>query len=255
VLALGRVHLGDCLDLLGELDAGSVSMVFADLPYGVTANRWDKQLDLKRLWPALERACRKDAAMVFTAVQPFASDLVLSNRRCFRYEVIWKKSVSTGFLSAQRRPLRIHENVLVFWRRHPPYFPQKTTGHPLVRVTPSRLAENKNSQNYGTELGRLLKTKCYESTERYPTTVLEVDCVEQHDSERRHPTQKPEELAGWFIRTFTEPDALVLDPTAGSGSTLCAAKSLGRRSVGFDIDPESVRKANDALVSRLDFAR
>jgi DNA modification methylase len=252
-LELGRVHLGSCLDRLSELPAGYVDMVFADLPYGITANAWDVPLDLTQLWPAIHRVCKPSAAMIFTAVQPFASELLLSNRKHFRYEMIWKKSIATGFLNAGNRPLRIHENVLVFWRESPHYFPQKTTGHPLVKVTPSKRGENKNSRNYGTEQGRLLKTKNYESTERHPTTVLEIDCVEQHDPQRRHATQKPEELAEWFIRSFTEPGDLVLDPTAGSGSTLCAAKASGRRSIGFDIDPAAVASANDALSSRLDF--
>lgn len=74
MLQLGIVHHGDCLERLYELEPGSVSLVFADLPYGVTANRWDKPLDLSRLWPALRRVCRPTAAMVFTATQPFASD-------------------------------------------------------------------------------------------------------------------------------------------------------------------------------------
>lgn len=252
-LALGRVHLGNCLDLLGELEADSVSLVFADLPYGVTANSWDVPIDLTRLWPALHRVCKPTAAMVFTAVQPFATDLLASNRREFRYEMIWKKNLASGFLNAKERPLRIHENVLVFWREHPSYVPQKTTGHDLVRVTPSSRAQAKHSQNYGSQ-DRLLKTEVYESTERYPTTVLEIDVVEQHDPSRRHATQKPEALIEWYLRTYTQPGDLVLDPTSGSGSTGCAAKTLGRRFIGFDIDMESVRKANDALLSRLDFA-
>lgn len=168
--------------------------------------------------------------------------------------MVWEKSIKTGFLNANERPLRAHENILVFWREHPPYTPQKTTGHPLVRVTPSKRGENKNSKNYGTEKGRLLKTKNYESTERHPTSILKIACVEQHDPTRRHPTQKPEELVEFFVKSYTSHGDLVLDPTAGSGSTGCAAKSLGRRFIGFDIDPESVRKANDALASRLDFA-
>ena len=253
MLELGRVHQGDCNELLCELETGSVSFVFADLPYAITANAWDKPVDLALLWPALRRVCKPTAAMVFTATLPFAVDLVQSNRSEFRFDMVWKKNISTGFLNAASRPLRAHENILVFWREQPLYQPQKTTGHDLVKVTPSKRGENKHSQNYGTESGRLLKTKSYESTERHPTTVLEIDCVEQHDPTRRHPTQKPEPLIEWFLKTYTAPGDLVLDPTAGSGSTLCAAKALARRCIGFDLDPESVRKANDALASRLEF--
>jgi len=247
-MELGRVHLGDCLTLLGKLEAGSVDLVFCDPPYGVTANAWDTQIDLVKMWPLLWRACSETAAVVFTAVQPFASYVVWSEWKHFRYEMIWRKNAATGFLNAKKRPLRIHENVLVFWRHAPPYFPQKTTGHPRFRAGIARngRSQSKFSKNYGD----FLKTTPYDSTERYPTTVLEIAGVEQHDKTRRHPTQKPEELPGWFIKSFTRPCALVLDPCAGSGSTLCAALSLGRRCVGFDNDPESVRKANEVLESR-----
>jgi len=248
-MELGRVHLGNCLDLIGNLEAGSVDLVFCDPPYGVTANAWDTQIDLVKMWPLLWRACAKNAAVVFTAVQPFASYVVWSEWKHFRYEMIWRKNVATGFLNAKKRPLRIHENILVFWRQTPPYFPQKTTGHPRVRVTPSHRAQSKHSANYGGD-NQLMKTTVYDSDERYPTTILEIAGVEQHDKMRRHPTQKPEELAGWFIKSFTRPGAFVLDPCAGSGSTLCAALSLGRRCVGFDNDPEFVRKANETLESR-----
>lgn len=254
-LTLGLVHHGDCLDMLTMLEPESVSLVFADLPYGITANAWDKPIDLTRLWPALRRACKPKSALVFTAVQPFGSELVMSNRAEFRFEMIWKKNIASSFLYANRRPLRAHENILVFWREEPIYNVQKTTGHALVKVTPSKRGENKNSRNYGTETRRLLKTKNYESTERHPTTILEIDCVAQRDPSRRHPTQKPEQLVEWFVKTYTNPGDLVLDPVAGSGSTLCAAKALGRRCIGFDLDADLVRKANAALSSRLDFAQ
>lgn len=251
-LELGRVHAGDCLDLLGELEAQSVDFVFADLPYEATANSWDRRIDLARFWPLIRRACKPAAAIVCTGIQPFTSELLLSNRDEFRFEMIWAKNVASDFLNKAKKPLRNHENILLFWREPPVYRPQMTKGHPMVRVTPSQRAQAKHSKNYGDQ-DHLLKTKVYESDERYPKTVLHIDCVEQHDTERRHPTQKPEGLIDWFLRTYTEPNDLVLDPTAGSGSTLCAARSLGRRYIGFDIDPEAVRKANDALASRFEF--
>jgi DNA modification methylase len=250
-LRVGCVHHGDCLERLREVEPGSVDMVFADLPYGVTANKWDRTIDLSRLWPLLRRAAKPTAAMVFTAVQPYASELVVSNREEFRFDIVWKKNVATGFLNARRRPLRAHECVLVFWRKHPVYYPQKTTGHARVRVTPSKHVEAPKSANYGgREPGSLLKTKVYESTERYPTTVLAIDGVEQHDKNRKNPTQKPEGLVAWFVRTYTDPGDLVLDPTAGSGSTLCAAMALGRFAVGFELDPEQVAGANGAIEQR-----
>ena len=245
-LALDRVHAGDCLDLLADLDEGSVGFAFCDLPYGLTANRWDVPIDLTRFWPLLRRACSARAAMVFTCVQPFTAELLLSNRSEFRFEMIWKKNVATGFYNARKRPLRIHENILVFWREHPVYYPQKTAGHKRAKVTPSKRAQRRGSTTYGDAI----KTKPYDSTERYPTTVLELAGVEQHDPARWHATQKPEGLPGYFIRTFTDPGVLVLDPSAGSGSTLLAAKGLDRRSVGFELNPEFAERANATIRAR-----
>ncbi|MDE2022217.1 MAG: site-specific DNA-methyltransferase [Patescibacteria group bacterium] len=128
----GRVIHEDCLVGLRCLPAGSVAMVFADLPYGRTQNEWDRLVPIEPLWCELNRVCRDDAAMVFTAMQPFTSLLVCSNPRAFRYEVIWQKNKTRGFLNAKKQPLRTHENVLVFYREQPRYDPQMTEGHTPV---------------------------------------------------------------------------------------------------------------------------
>ena len=203
-------------------------MVFADLPYGTTRNDWDHVIDQDRLWPLLRRACKPNAAMVFTAMQPFASMLVASNVREFRYEVIWAKNKATRFLDAKRRPLLAHENCLVFYREQPTYHPQKTEGH-----EPKHAVRNggANGANYGRTRGHANPGG---QTDRYPTTILHVPVVNNRKGGRIHPNQKPVELVDWFIRTFTNPGDLVLDPTAGSGTTLVSAYGLGRRAIGME---------------------
>lgn len=235
------LHHGNALDGLATLAPGSVDFVFADLPYGTTANAWDRVLPMERLWPLLDRACKSTAAMVFTAMQPFASMLVASNLRAFRYEVIWHKNRATRFLDAKRRPLLAHESVLVFYRRQPTYHPQKTTGHAPVHSFTKRTGDG---TNYGrTKLG----ISGGGSTERYPTTVLDIPVVNNDDPERIHPTQKPIALVEWFLRTFTNPGDLVVDPCAGSATTLVAARNLGRRAVGWETDADYFAKAQQRL--------
>ena len=239
------VH-GGCLDGLRDVATGSVAMVFADLPYGRTQNDWDKLVPVEPLWTELNRVCRRDAAMVFTAMQPFTSLLVCSNLKAFRYEMIWQKNKVRGFLNAKRQPLRTHENVLIFYREQPRYEPQMTTGHRPVNSYTKHTSD-------GTNYGATKRGVCGGgSTARYPTSVLAIPVVNNDDPIRIHPTQKPEELAAWFVRTYTQPGDLVLDPTAGSATTLVAAKRLGRRFLGFETDGGMVTKATTrlALVER-----
>ena len=239
------LHCLDCLTGLRDVPTGSVAMVFADLPYGRTQNAWDNMVPAQALWTALNRVCRTDAAMVFTAMQPFASLLVCSNLAAFRYEMIWQKNKVRGFLNAKKQPLRTHENVLVFYRAQPRYVPQMTTGHAPVHAYTKHTGDG---TNYGsTKVG----VSGGGSTTRYPTSVLSIPVVNNDDPERIHPTQKPEALVEWFLRTYTRSGDLVLDPTAGSGTTLVVAKKMGRRFLGFETDADMVAKAT----RRLDNAR
>jgi DNA modification methylase len=239
---LDDVHHDSCLHGLAGLAEHSVDLVFADLPYGRTRCRWDRTVDLVLLWRELRRVARPTTPLVFTAIQPFASELVMSNRRSFRYEVIWKKNKSTGFLNANKMPLRTHENVLVFYDRQPRYEPQMTEGHPVGN---SRSAT------------RISRSDCYGSsprqctwratTRRYPTSILEIPVLNNDDPRHVRPAQKPEALPEWFIRTYTRPGDLVLDPTVGCGSALLAAKRLGRHYVGFDVDAAMVEHVRREL--------
>jgi DNA modification methylase len=232
----------DCLQGLARLDSKSVDFVFADLPYGRTQNDWDKLVPIGNLWAALRRVCKPDAALVFTAIQPFTSLLVCSNLPWFRYEAIWRKSKPSGYLNAKKQPMRVHENVLVFYGQQPAYTPQMTHGHEPVHGFTKRVSND--SANYGAT-NRAVRGGG--ETQRYPVSVLEIPSIGNSSPIRVHPTQKPEALPAWFIATYTKPGDLVLDPTAGSGSTGCAALRASRRFVGFETDAEMARLANAEL--------
>lgn len=240
---IGCVNHISCLDGLQHLDPGSVDFVFADLPYGTTQQNWDQRVPMDALWPLLAVVCKPDAAMVFTAAQPFSSLLVVSRLDWFKYEVVWRKNKSTGFLNAKKQPLRAHESCLVFYREQPAYEPQMTDGHELGHAVKGRVSK---TELYG---GHAQPRAWGGSTKRYPTTVLEIPVVNADAKHRIHRNQKPVELAARFIRTYTKPGDLVLDPTAGSGSALVAAKMLGRRFVGFETNAGYCEKANAWLES------
>jgi DNA modification methylase len=235
------IILGDCIKVMAGLQAGSVDMVLSDVPYGQTRNLWDKPIPFEPMWKQLLRVAKPNAAIVLMAAQPFGSKLICSNLRDFRYDLIWKKNKPTGFLNAKKQPLRIHEHAMVFYRKPPFYAPQMTTGH-----KPGNYARCiQHSSNYGAQT----PTTYGGSTERYPTSVLEVPIINNDDPDKHHPTQKPVDLMAWLIRSFTEPGALVLDFAAGSGTTAIAAVREGRRSICIEQRPEYFEMAESRLAA------
>ena len=218
---------GDALTRMAALPDRSIGMILTDLPYGCTANHWDSIIPLAPMWEQFGRLC--SGAVVLHSQQPFSSQLVTSNLRDFRYSLVWAKNNATGHLDAKRKPLRKHEDILVFWANRPPYNPQMTFGHLPYKVT--RKAGSRVSDNWGkrTEGG----TVSVSDGARYPTSVL------AYPSERGlHATQKPVALAEHLICTYTNPGSTILDCCMGSGSTGIAAMRTGRSFVGIERDPE-----------------
>jgi site-specific DNA-methyltransferase (adenine-specific) len=217
--------LGDCLERLREIPDGSVDMVMADLPYGTTACKWDSVIPFNPLWEQYRRVCKKNAAIVLTACQPFTSALVMSNASMFKYELIWEKTKSTGFLDCSYRPMRSHENILVFYNAKPVYNPQKTKGAPWVR---GRVKRPKSC--WGEQAEHYAKN---DTGERHPKSVM---LISNPNNGSKHPTQKPVALMEYLIRTYTNKCETVLDNTMGSGTTGVACVTTGRNFIGIERD-------------------
>lgn len=229
---MNKVFCGDCIETMRGLAPASVDMVLADVPYGQTQNAWDQPVPFEPMWAELRRVTKPSAAIILFAAQPFASRLICSNEADFRYDLIWKKNKPTGFLNAKKQPLRIHEHMLVFYRKPPFYAPQMTTGH-----KPGNYAKRvKGSTNYGAQT----PTEYGGSTERYPTSVLDMPIINNDDPDKRHPTQKPVDLFAWIIRSYSEPGQVVLDFTAGAGTTAIAAMRESRQFICIEAEPKYV---------------
>lgn len=155
------LYQGDCLDEMDKIPAHSVDMIFTDLPYGTTKNAWDVPLPLDTLWKQYRRVLKPGGAVLLFAQMPFGADLINSNRRWYRYEWIWHKTMPVGFLNANRMPLRTHENILVFYEHLPTYHPQSTPGKPYTAMRSAR-----PTRNYG-HFDRALTIN---EGERYPAT-------------------------------------------------------------------------------------
>jgi len=216
---------GDCLELMRDIPDGSVDMVLSDLPYGTTRNSWDSVIPLESLWAQYRRIVKSNGAIVLTAQSPFDKVLGYSNLLWLRYEWVWLKNQPTGHLNAARAPMKIHENVLVFYDKLPVYNPQRREGEPYRR-TPTR--------SFSTNYGPQTSETCQVAGGRCPVTV--VSFARDPQSRHLHPTQKPVALFAYLIRTYTNPGDLVLDNCLGSGTTAVACIQEGRRCIGMEMD-------------------
>lgn len=228
-MELNKTYFGDCLELMKFIDDDSVDMVLCDLPYGVTKNKWDRVIDLDRLWAEYERVTKDNGAIVLFGQDKFSAKLMLSNLRLHRYNLIWEKTTPTGHLNAKKMPLRIHEDILVFYKKLPTYNPQKTTGHERKVSTANHKRNSKKTSNYGEN-----ELTNYDSTERYPKSVLKFATDKQKVA--LHPTQKPLALIEYLIATYSNEGDTILDNCAGSGTTGLASKNLNRNYIMIEND-------------------
>ncbi len=240
-LETGVVLRGDCLKLMEKLPDASVDMICADLPYAQTRNSWDKRIPMAPLWEQYRRILAPRGVIALTASGVFGAEMVLAGGKLYRYSLVWKKNKPRGFLNSKRQPLRVHEDVHVFYRRQPKFTPIKTTGHAPVHAYTKHTSDG---SNYGTTKRGISGGG---STERYPTSVLEIPVVNNDDEIKTHPTQKPTALGSWLIRAYTSPNDVVLDNACGTGAFLVAAAQTGRRWIGMELD----RKFHRLAVERL----
>lgn len=218
---------GDCLEIMKQIPDSSVDMVFCDLPYGVTArNAWDAVIPFASLWSAYGRVVKESGVMVFTATQPFASALVMSKPEWFKYEWIWEKTKTTGFLNAKKQPLRNHEQVLVFYQKQPTYNPQ---GISECNIQCDRGSEEGVGTNYNTANPIYIQTQT-----GYPRSVQKF----ASEGKTVHPTQKPLSLVEYLVKTYTLESETVLDNCMGSGTTGVACIQTGREFIGIEQNHE-----------------
>lgn len=202
-----ELYNGDCLWLMHAIPSNSVDLVLCDLPYGTTQNKWDSVIDFEQLWAHYKRVCR--GAIVLTAAQPFTSALVMSNVKDFKYQWVWDKGNSTGFLNAKKQPLRQTEDVCVFYETQPVYNPEmEERGKPRIK---GRYNKPGGSDNYGT----FGNSENPANNIYYPTNLIRISRVNNEKS--LHPTQKPVALMEYLIRTYTDQGMTVLDNCMGWG--------------------------------------
>jgi len=238
-----QVVCGDCLEGMKLMPDKSIDLILTDPPYGVTQNKWDIVPNFSNLWKQLLRIGKDNAAYILTATQPFATDLINSNRESFRYDLIWYKALGTGHLNCNRMPMRNHEHILVFYKKLPTYNPQKSIG-----VMRRKGSDNDDTTtNYGKFKGVVSVNNTY-----HPQSVIDLTNGDR-TKENQHPTQKPLSLFEYLLKTYSNKGDLICDPFMGSWTTARACKDLGRDFIGFELSEEYCKVGEKRLQQEVMF--
>ena len=233
----------DCLEVMKQIPNESIDMICCDLPYGTTQNKDDIIIPFEPLWNEYERIIKENGCIALFAQGLFYVDLVNSNRKLFRYDLVWDKVLTSGFLNAKRMPLRQHEQIAIFYKKLPIYNPQFTEGKPLHGKGKSYMDKELKNQNYG----QFHATEDIRkgSIEKYPTSILRFP--KPHPSIAKHRTEKSIECLEWLIKTYTNEGNIVLDNCMGAGSCGIACKNTNRDFIGIELDENYFNIAKERI--------
>ena len=211
-----KLYCADCMDILKGIPEGSIDMILCDLPYGTTRNKWDVIIPIKPLWAQYRRIIKSNGVIALHSDMPFTAALVSAWKDLYRYELIWVKENGSDFLNANRKPLKAHESIQIFYKHQPTYNKQYVDG--------GRFHDG-------------ILTDCSDG-KRNLTTILKFP-----REKGLHPTQKPVKLEEWLIKTYTNPGETVLDNCMGSGTTGAACINTNRDFIGIEKNPDYYKTA------------
>jgi len=228
-----ELYNDDCLNILPKIPDSSVDFVCVDLPYGTTSIGWDIIIPMEQLWPEYWRVLKPTGIVALFGSQPFSSYLITTGLKEFKYEIIWNKNKCGSPGLAKYRPMKVHENILIFSKKTGTYNPQMESGTPYARTSknPEGYVGRANNHKYG------MKPRKEFSNEgtRYPKSILNIS-RDFSAQQQVHPTQKPLPVLEWLIKTYTNEGETVLDHCMGSGVAGMAAKKLNRNFIGVELE-------------------
>ena len=232
-----ELYNNDCLEVMKDFSNNSIDLLFCDLPYGQSKCDWDITIDLELFWKEVNRICKLECPMIFTTTTKFGVSLINSNPKNFKYDLVWVKSTSSGFLQAKKMPMRKHEMIYVFYRKLPLY---DLSSHSVTILNSfSGMSNSKTNILYG-DKPKSVQNKQYDPP--LPNSVLEIK-----SKKGSHSTQKPTELIKWILKYYSKENDVVLDPTMGSGSTGIACKEMNRKFIGIEKDEKIYKNAIERL--------
>jgi site-specific DNA-methyltransferase (adenine-specific) len=239
MIKLNEIYLGDCLEIMKDIDDKSIDMILCDLPYGTTACRWDIIIPFEPLWEQYERVIKDNGIIVLTASQPFTSKLINSKMNMYKYNLIWEKEQGTDFMMAKKKPLKNYEDICIFYKKQPTYNPQ-------MILCNKEWVKKDTGKTFNYIIGQEEKVynKKSNGKYRYPTSILRFDRPKQKGL---HPTQKPVALFEYLIKTYTNEGDVVLDNCAGSGTTGIAAANTKRNYILIEKEQKYFDLAKERL--------
>ena len=251
-----ELHLGDCLEVLKTIPAKSIDLIICDLPYGCLSSKtisldrsyrgggiekntatgcpWDVKIDLEKFWEQVKRIRKNEhSPTIHFCTTKFGYDLIKSNEKEFRYDMVWTKTNAVGFLQANKMPMRAHEMMYVFSKAGAYYERKDISGNFPAGgggISTANFMPINGMPNLGTtEAGR----RCVKSW-------IE---VANKKTKGGHPTAKPIELYEWLIERYCPEGGTVLDPTFGSCNSGQASLNLERNYIGVEKDEGFCKKA------------
>ena len=231
---------GDCLEKMKNIESGTVDMILADLPYGITGCKWDVIIPFDPLWEQYWRILKQDGVCLLFGTEPFSSLLRSSQIMFFKYDWIWKKNTPSGHLWAKKKPLKYTENISVFFKKSSRYYPQN-----LIKINKVCSVPDNNYGNAFNSKGKKRLSAIQEFT-NYPKNIL------KFNSEKGlHTSQKPVPLLEYLIKTYTNECDIVLDNVMGSGSTGVACINTGRKFIGIENDEKYFEIAKDRIMNAI----
>jgi site-specific DNA-methyltransferase (adenine-specific) len=249
-----------------NLPAKSVDLFVCDLPYGclgateiklkrvgedakfpsgksMAGCSWDIKLDLNLFWEQIRRLRKNDhtPCLMFCNTR-FGHDLINSNEKEFRYDLVWNKPNGVGFLSANKQPLRSHELIYVFSK--------KGAFYNRIDIAGDFKGTSQGKGNAGGSVYNIkgkIEGNVYDCADRKkPIERMNaregIRCVKSvveatnGKQKGQHPTAKPVELYKWLIERYSNEGDMVLDPTFGSGNSGLASTELKRLYIGIEKD-------------------
>lgn len=249
-----ELYKGDCLELMKNIPDRSVDMVLTDPPYGTTACKWDSVIPFEPMWEQLNRIIKDNGAIVLFGSEPFSSALRMSNIKNYRYDLIWKKSTSGSFATANKMPMKYHENISIFYNKLPIYNPQfqEYSDTTKIRFKEGEMVNRskqleKSSNNIQNGISFEGKSSISFKRGKFPESVLCFNSVPNSNGKRVHPTQKPVALLEYLIKTYTLENETVLDFTMGSGTTGVACIKTDRNFIGIELDDNYFNIASERI--------
>jgi site-specific DNA-methyltransferase (adenine-specific) len=260
-LEIGKIHQGDCLELMQRIESNSIDLAFADPPFNIGYEYdeyHDRQEDEEyiawsRQWMEEVHRILKPGGTFWLAIgDEFAAELkVDAEHKIGFFTRSWVVWYYTFGVNCTKKFSRSHVHLFHFVKDESNF--TFNAEDPSVRVPSARALVYADKR--ANPKGRLPDDTWILRPQDLPHGFDTMDDtvyfarVAGTFSERQgfHGCQMPEQLLGRIIRVSSNPNDIVLDPFAGSGTTLAVAKKLGRRWIGCELSEEYVRAATERL--------